>query len=32
MDVSDEEEEDDEGGGCAAVEGDQPAPEVILSD
>jgi len=32
MDVSDEEGEDDEGGGRSAAEGDQPDPEVILSD
>ena len=32
MDVPDEEGEDDEGGGRPAAEGDQPDPEMILSD
>jgi len=32
MDVLNEEGEDDEDGGLPAAEGDQPDPEVILSD
>ena len=32
MDVPDKEDEDDEDSGCPAAEGDQPDPEVILSD
>jgi len=32
MDVPDQVGEDNEDGGCAAAEGDQPAPEIILSD